>query len=71
MGDLGLGQYNTIKDFVQSKLRAFDENGHSMETLFSLMFQEKENILYERSSGYRIEAFSYGEVEDRILKRSA
>ena len=71
MGDLGLGQYNTIKDFVQSKLRSFDENGHTMETLFSLMFQEKENILYERSSGYRIEAFSYGEVEDRILKRSA
>ena len=71
MGDLGLGQYKTIKDFVQSKLRAFDENGHSMETLFSLMFQEKENIMYERSSGYRIEAFSYGEVEDRILKRSA
>lgn len=70
MGDLGLGQYKTIKDFVQSKLRSFDENGHTMKTLFSLMFGEKENVMYERSSGYRIEAFSYGEVEDRILRRA-
>lgn len=71
MGDLGLGQYKTIKDFVQSKLRAFEEQGLSMETLFSLMFQEKENIMYERSSGYHIESFSYGEVEKRINARAA
>ena len=71
MGDLGLGQYKTIKDFVQSKLRAFEERGLSMETLFSLMFQEKENIMYERSAGYRIESFTYGEVEKRIMSRAA
>lgn len=41
-----------------------------METLFSLMFQEKENIMYERSAGYRIESFSYGEVEKRIKARA-
>ena len=70
MGDLGLGQHKTIKDFVQSKLRAFEEQGLSMETLFSLMFQEKENIMYERSAGYRIESFSYGEVEKRIKARA-
>lgn len=71
MGDLGLGQHKTIKDFVQSKLRAFEEQGLSMETLFSLMFQEKENIMYERSAGYRVESFSYGEVEKRIKARAA
>ena len=71
MGDLGLGQYKTIKEFVQSKLRAFEEQGLSMETLFSLMFQEKENTMYERSAGYRIESFTYGEVEDRIKGRAA
>ncbi len=70
MGDLGLGQHKTIKDFVQSKLRAFEEQGLSMETLFSLMIQEKENIMYERSAGYRIESFSYGEVEKRIKARA-
>ena len=70
MGDLGLGQHKTIKDFVQAKLRAFEEQGLSMETLFSLMFQEKENIMYERSAGYRVEIFSYGEVEKRIKARA-
>ena len=70
MGDLGLGQHKTIKDFVRSKLRAFEEQGLSMETLFSLMFQEKENIMYDRSAGYRIESFSYGEVEKRIKARA-
>ena len=70
MGDIGLGQYKSIKDFVQSKLRTFEERGLTMQTLFSLMFQEKDNIMYERSTGYRIETFTYGEVEDRILSRT-
>ena len=70
MGDIGLGQYKNIKDFVLSKLRTFEERGLSMHTLFSLMFQEKDNIMYERSTGYRIETFTYGEVEDRILSKS-
>lgn len=71
MGDIGLGRFKSIKDFVSSKLRAFEERGLTMDTLFSLMFQEKENIMYERSAGYRIETFTYGEVEDRILSRAA
>ena len=70
MGDLGLGKYKTIREFVESKLRAFEERGLTMQTLFSLMFQEKENIMYERSRGYHIETFSYGEAEDRILSRA-
>ena len=71
MGDIGLGQYKSIRDYVESKLRTFEERGLTMKTLFSLMFQEKENIMYERSVGYRIETFTYGEVEDRICARAA
>lgn len=70
MGDIGLGQYKSIKDYVNSKLRTFEERGMTLETLFSLMFQEKDNIMYERSAGYRIETFTYGEVEDRILSKA-
>ena len=71
MGDIGLGQYKSIKDYVESKLKAFEQRGLTMETLFSLMFQEKDNPMYERSSGYRIESFTYGEVEGEILKKCA
>lgn len=70
MGDIGLGQYKNVKDYVQSKLKTFKERGLSMETLFSLMFQEKDNIMYERSRGYRLETFTYGEVERQILRKS-
>ena len=70
MGDIGLGKYKSIKDYVESKLREFEERGLTMSTLFSLMFQEKDNIMYERSRGYRIETFTYGEVEDKILSRA-
>ena len=70
MGDIGLGKYKSIKDYVESKLHEFEERGLTMQTLFSLMFQEKDNIMYERSRGYRIETFTYGEVEDRILSRA-
>ena len=70
MGDIGLGKYKNIRDYVESKLRDFEERGLTMQTLFSLMFQEKDNIMYERSRGYRIETFTYGEVEDRILSRA-
>ncbi|MBQ3266086.1 MAG: AMP-binding protein [Ruminococcus sp.] len=70
MGDIGLGKYKSIKDYVESKLREFESRGLTMSVLFSLMFQEKDNIMYERSRGYRIETFTYGEVEDRILSRS-
>lgn len=70
MGDIGLGQYRSIRDYVESKLRDFEARGLTMSTLFSLMFQEKDNIMYERSNGYRIETFTYGEVEDRIFSKA-
>ena len=70
MGDIGLGKYKSIRDYVESKLREFESRGLSMHTLFSLMFQEKDNIMYERSNGYRIETFTYGEAEDRILSKA-
>lgn len=67
MGDIGLGEYKSIKEYVEEKLKAFKEKGLTTETLFSLMFQEKSNIMYERSAGYRIQSFTYGEVEREIM----
>ena len=71
MGDLGLGAYKSIDAFVEAKLKAFSDRGVSFETLFSLMFQERENILYERSRGYRMELTTYGQAYDSILRRAS
>ena len=57
--------------YVADKLRRFDAMGRSFEALFELMFSERENILYERSDGYRIVKTSYGEAREETLRRAA
>ena len=65
------GGCRTINSFVKAKLHRFENTEHSFRALFELMFAEKENILYERSEGYRILRTSYGEAEREILLRAA
>ena len=65
------GGCRTINGFVKAKLHRFENTEHSFRALFELMFAEKENLLYERSEGYRILRTSYGEAEREILLRAA
>ena len=65
------GGCRTINAFVKAKLHRFENTEHSFRALFELMFSEKENILYERSEGYRIIRTSYGEAERELLLRAA
>ena len=65
-----LGGARSIRDFVNTKLARFEASSHSFEALFPLMFSERENILLEKSAGYRIEKTSYGEACDQILRRT-
>lgn len=64
----GLGGYRTIDDFVKSKLSSFNTGDISFMSLFEMMFREKDNVLYERSSGYRIVTTTYGEAYDETLR---
>ena len=67
---IGIGEYKSISDYVETKLRRFRENGITFETLFSLMFSEGDNIMYERSQGYRIETTTYKEAKAQTLRRA-
>ena len=71
MENLGLGQFKTIDAFVEAKLRRLDEGEASFAALFELMFSEKENLMYERSEGYRIRRTTYGEAYEDILRLAA
>ncbi len=71
MRDYQIGGCKTINAFVSGKLEAFREQGLSFETLFALMFRETENVLYERSVGWKIEKTSYGEAKAHALQRAA
>ncbi|MBQ6153274.1 MAG: non-ribosomal peptide synthetase [Ruminococcus sp.] len=67
---IGIEEYKSIKDYIETKLRRFEENGISYETLFSLMFSEGKNIMYERSSGYRIHTTTYQQAKEQTLRRA-
>lgn len=71
MADYHIGSFRSIDAFVEDKLEIFSREGCTFETMFSLMFREAENVLYERSEGYRIRKTTYGEARAEILRRSA
>lgn len=66
----GLGQYKSVDSFVKDKLAVFDVANKDFAALFELMFREKENVMYEYSSGYRIIKKTYAEVYDELLRRA-
>ncbi|MBR5428263.1 MAG: AMP-binding protein [Clostridia bacterium] len=71
MTDYHIGSYRSIDDFVRSKLDAFQTGGLTFRTLFTLMFRESDNVLWEKSEGYRIRKTTYGEARTHILSRAA
>ncbi len=71
MTDYHIGSYRSIDAFVRDKLGAFKEAGFTFRSLFDLMFREGDNVLWERSEGYRIRKTTYGEAKTHILSRAA
>ncbi len=71
MTDYHIGSYRSIDAFVRDKLAAFKEAGLTFRSLFDLMFREEDNVLWERSEGYRIRKTTYGEAKTHILSRAA
>ena len=71
MADYHIGSFRSIDRFVEDKVTCFARDGYTFEALFSLMFRETENVLYERSEGYRIRKTTYGEAKAEILRKSA
>ena len=71
MQDYHLGSQKTINAFVAEKLEAFRTQGKTFETLFSLMFREAENVMFERSEGFAVRTTTYGEAKREILARAA
>lgn len=67
----GLGNHKKLNEFVTAKIEDFKKSPKTFYTLFRLMFSEKENIMYEKSEGYRIVKKTYGEVYSSALKQAA
>jgi len=67
---VNLGGCKTINAFVARKLNSLQQAKPGFEGIFPLMFEERENILWEESRGYRIVKTSYGEAYDSCIALS-
>lgn len=65
-----IGNFKSINAFVESKLQRFNSEEASFENMFELMFAERDNILFEKSSGYKIIKTTYGQAYDEIHRRA-
>ncbi len=67
----GTGERFDVDAFVENKLKQFAAMEHDFASLFTLMFSEEENILYERGEGFSAEKITYGQARSNALKRAA
>ena len=65
-----LGAYKTINAFVRHKLDAFRASERTMGALYAFMYSESENIMIERTDGYRIETRTYGQCKAQAIELS-
>ena len=63
-----LGGCGSINAFVNAKIKKLEGSDKTFESLFGLMFSERENVMYEQSRGYRIEKTTYGQVYDSAIR---
>ena len=61
--DYRLGGHRTINEYVSYKLGRFAGMEKNFSNMFGLMFSESGNVMYERSTGYRIEKTTYAEAK--------
>ena len=61
MARMDLGAHSTIRGYVRAKLNQLQGSDRSFSALYPLMFSEKDNILSERTDGYKIIRKTYGE----------
>ena len=66
-----LGGFSSVNAFVEDKLRRYNMSDKSFRALFSLMFSEENNILWEESRGYRISKTTYGQARSLTLHKAS
>ncbi len=70
MNNRTLGGYKSINSFVDGKLSAYEKTEKDFNALFEMMFSEKENVMYEKSEGYRVVKTTYGQAYEDVIRLS-
>lgn len=61
-----IGACKSLNEFVNTRFSLLDKGEHNFSYLYSLLFIDKENIMFEYSEGYRIKKYTYGDIQNRI-----
>ena len=61
-----IGSYKTLNEFIKVRLSLLDKREHSFSYLYSLLFLDRDNIMFEYSEGYRIKKYTYGDIQNRV-----
>ena len=61
-----LGEFKTIKKFIDDKLTRLSKIEYSFDALFPLMFENETNVFFEESTGYKIKKVTYKEAKENI-----
>ena len=59
-----LGSYKTLNEFIKARLSLLDKKEHSFSYLYSLLFLDRDNIMFEYSEGYRIKKYTYEDIKN-------
>ena len=62
----GIGSCKTIDEFVNKQMSALRSREQSFESVFEIMFSERDNVMFETTDGNKIFKTTYGEVYEAV-----
>lgn len=65
---LGIGSCKTIDQFVTQQMNALKQKEQTFESVFEIMFSQRDNVMFETTDGNKIYKITYGEVYESINK---
>ena len=65
-----LGNFKKINPYVKWKLSLLNKEDFDFAYLFSLMFSEEKNTMFEESIGFKINKITYGEAKENAFKKA-
>ncbi len=68
---LGIGNCKTIDEFVDLQMSALRKKEQTFESVYEIMFSQKENVMFETTDGNKIFKTTYGQVDENINKTAS
>ena len=63
---LGIGNCKTIDEFVELQMSALKQKEQTFESVYEIMFSQRENVMFETTDGNKIFKTTYGQVDENI-----